>query len=448
MENELVLEDKTYKFPKLSFYRFDEYHIIVNRDTGGWLSFTDKEKEIFNLLYQGKSIFQVAETMETNLDLDLGLLGNVVVQIENSPIETGKTAQIIPVNEGAYLYLTMGCNLSCPTCFVKAGKPLTHELSLQQWVDSIDKLSEIGVRSITFTGGEPLLKQEFQQIVEYTKNKDISTKVLTNGLLWDRYEINWISRYIDEVQISIDGPTDKSNALIRGDKAFNKILTNLRKIALADVEITIAMTPTLDTLDEYAKHFIGFVKLLHETVSENIVIKVTSKLLKGRVVDSLSRPSEVKRYKTVVHDLLNTVYPDYTYINFANDFSDGFVKNNCGYGGLTIGADGSLFPCNRILEVEKFGNINNVSHKQLITLMKELNTVTSVDFIETCKTCDFKYICGGGCRLDDYVGMGFNEKELLKNIACGEKEKRHLLKLMALSKKYLFSDVEVTESLV
>jgi MoaA/NifB/PqqE/SkfB family radical SAM enzyme len=79
------------------------------------------------------------------------------------------------------------CNLACPTCFRWTSKPDEHELDLEQWKDVIRTLKEwLGTFNLTFTGGEPFLRQDLLDIFKFANENGIVTGVVSNGSLIDK----------------------------------------------------------------------------------------------------------------------------------------------------------------------------------------------------------------------------------------------------------------------
>ena len=74
----------------------------------------------------------------------------------------------------AILELTYECNFACPFCYVPwidhpeiRGK----ELRTEEWKEIIDGLAKADVASLTFTGGEPLMRDDILELIEYAKKK-------------------------------------------------------------------------------------------------------------------------------------------------------------------------------------------------------------------------------------------------------------------------------------
>jgi len=82
----------------------------------------------------------------------------------------------------AYLELTYRCNLSCVHCYVDvphAGK----ELSFEEYACVLDQLAEAGTLYLTLSGGEPLVRKDFLDIVKYARKLGFVIIILTNATL-------------------------------------------------------------------------------------------------------------------------------------------------------------------------------------------------------------------------------------------------------------------------
>ncbi|RLI95745.1 MAG: hypothetical protein DRO99_05420, partial [Candidatus Aenigmatarchaeota archaeon] len=98
--------------------------------------------------------------------------------------------------------LTYSCNSNCAYC--RTNKIKTKQLGKEQVFNIIDELKEMGCQLITYTGGECTLHPDFEDIVRYTSEKDISCHVVTNGRLVPE-KSDTFKRYVDNVQLTLDG---------------------------------------------------------------------------------------------------------------------------------------------------------------------------------------------------------------------------------------------------
>jgi len=98
---------------------------------------------------------------------------------------------------------TSRCNLRCHYCHIWEEK--TEELDTEKWKLIVDKIDSLGVASVGFTGGEPMLRDDIFEIIDYIKNKGLFVKLTSNGTLpIERYE-RLLQTKIDNISISLDG---------------------------------------------------------------------------------------------------------------------------------------------------------------------------------------------------------------------------------------------------
>ncbi len=111
--------------------------------------------------------------------------------------------------------VTNRCNQSCLNCRLwerEIIEPTTSDV-----LSNIDKLFLRGIRFLVFTGGEPLLREDMGEIINYSFRKGIYTTLNTNGRL---LEINKeCLRKLNRLHLSLDGPED-INDYLRGKDSY------------------------------------------------------------------------------------------------------------------------------------------------------------------------------------------------------------------------------------
>lgn len=88
----------------------------------------------------------------------------------------------------ALLELTYNCNQTCPFCYcvwLRDGSLYHDELTIDAWKRVLDLIVSHGTRDITFTGGEPLLKPGWAELVSYARSigPNLRLSLFTNGSL-------------------------------------------------------------------------------------------------------------------------------------------------------------------------------------------------------------------------------------------------------------------------
>jgi MoaA/NifB/PqqE/SkfB family radical SAM enzyme len=131
------------------------------------------------------------------------------------------TCRTLPI---VILYVTEGCNLRCMTCSYRA--PLPNELTLPEIEELALRLKNFGLRHIVYSGGEPLMRRDLPQIGKIFQAHGVRQTLLTNGLLLEK-RLEELSEFLNEIIISLDGPSAAVHDAIRGVESFERILRGI-----------------------------------------------------------------------------------------------------------------------------------------------------------------------------------------------------------------------------
>ena len=109
------------------------------------------------------------------------------------------------------LGVTDRCQLDCVHCGIERSlNSSKKELSSEEVIKVIFQAYKLGVYFVNFTGGEPLLREDISELVEYTAKKGLITAVSTNALLLTREKIRQLkNRGLTFINISIDSSYPK-----------------------------------------------------------------------------------------------------------------------------------------------------------------------------------------------------------------------------------------------
>ncbi len=181
--------------------------------------------------------------------------------------------------------ITNNCNLKCTHCFVKDAPPCNDVLPKTLCFSIIDQLRSIGIYKIIFSGGEPFLRNDFLEIVEYAKKFNMAVVIHTNGLLLNNQILAILSQIlhpkIDLLQISLDGDSNETHDKIRGNGTFKTTLDNINKVIENKITLRINFTPTSINLNSLPDTFLLCSKLniKYFTVSDFIELRDTPHLI-------------------------------------------------------------------------------------------------------------------------------------------------------------------------
>ncbi|MFC1972395.1 radical SAM protein, partial [Chloroflexota bacterium] len=146
---------------------------------------------------------------------------------------------------------TKKCNLNCIHC--GSGEVSQKELDTEEAEAFIDQLSLFGVKHFQITGGEPLLREDFTEIVNYASRKGLNISFASNGYYIDKEKVKSLCKLnVSVIQISIDG-TKETHNIIRGnpesfDRAINA-LKLLKDYSNSKIGVsTVVMPQNIETL--------------------------------------------------------------------------------------------------------------------------------------------------------------------------------------------------------
>jgi mycofactocin radical SAM maturase len=133
--------------------------------------------------------------------------------------------------------LTYACNLACVHCLSSSGRRDPRELTTAECKGVIDELQRMQVFYVNVGGGEPTVRKDFWELLDYATGHDVGVKFSTNGSRLDAERAAQLaaSDYVD-VQVSIDGATAAVNDAVRGPGSFDTALTALENLAAAGFE--------------------------------------------------------------------------------------------------------------------------------------------------------------------------------------------------------------------
>lgn len=130
----------------------------------------------------------------------------------------------------AGIHLTEKCNSRCITCTCWR-ESYPDEISKEKAIELLLELKELGVSMVRFSGGEPLVRQDFFEILSQIPPNSFKRIVLaTNGLLTGKYKDEINNSIITNLSVSFDA-MGENNDQIRGIPGyFEKVMTNLEGI--------------------------------------------------------------------------------------------------------------------------------------------------------------------------------------------------------------------------
>ena len=152
--------------------------------------------------------------------------------------------------------LTYACNLACVHCLSSSGRRDPRELTTAEAKGVLDELRTLQVFYVNLGGGEPMVRRDFFELLEYAIGRDVGVKFSTNGAFLDADKARRLAAmdYLD-VQISLDGLDATTNDAVRGEGSYalaRRAMDNLAAAGFGPFKISVVVTRhNVDQLDGF-----------------------------------------------------------------------------------------------------------------------------------------------------------------------------------------------------
>jgi len=295
----------------------------------------------------------------------------------------------------AHIAITTRCNMFCKGCYNTNEEDRARDISLDKARAVIDKLSQLGVFSLSFGGGEPTLHPEIFEIAAYAREKQILPNMTTNGLKMTEQFAEKCSVF-GNVHLSIHKPDDLAHVL----PAIRTYRKATGKRAGLNLLLTTETIPHLDEIVEKVRR--AGVKIVlflrYKTTAKNADIQ-------GLCIDKEinKMPARLKELQRANKRMMFLYDCSLFEVLAKNDFSDiniyrKFDNNGClgGNAYIAIDVNGMYKPCS--FWHEPFGDVLDIDFDYWIDNAK-LNDFRNMRKSDACDKCEFEKLCVGGCRL-------------------------------------------------
>lgn len=294
--------------------------------------------------------------------------------------------------------LTPLCNFDCKMCYTHLTQEQMkghHLLTVQQWKEIIRKAWEKGMYKATLTGGECLTYSGFEEIYLYLHSLGCEVNVLSNGLLMGESWIRFFKEHMPAIiQITLYGNSDEIYENVTGQRAFEQVCGNIKKIKEAGLPLKISVTPSR-YLGEAVFDTLRLAKDLCGNVEVNSGL-FTPREETGRAGqdDDLSLDEYIRIYRLLeeldgfeVHEVPDEVLPEPGGVP-PEGIPDGL---RCGGGRSCFVVDwkGRMAPCNELEQIGAYP-LRDGFNKAWETINKACN---SWPCVPECEVCPYVSVC-------------------------------------------------------
>lgn len=308
--------------------------------------------------------------------------------------------------------ITHRCNAKCLHCYSNSSPEATRcqDLSTEEAISVIDQLADAGLLVLAFSGGEPMLRHDWRELVGHAVGRGLSVNIGTNGsCVTERVADDLKSLGVKSVTVSLDSHKREVHDYFRQfDGLYELALKAIRRLAERKIRVVVGFTPTrINWMDGR-----GVIELAHSLKADAVNLSeyvpagrgtcelaLTPEELREVLLEWIQlRKSYTTRLELMWHDCrVGMLVPEDEKRNYVG----------CGAGRLVgrICPDGTVTPC--VFLPTPIGSFRQQtfqemwSNSHLLWQFRERMGQVSGN----CGSCEYLQTCGG-CRAVAYAYSG------------------------------------------
>ncbi|MFA5774554.1 MAG: mycofactocin radical SAM maturase [Ilumatobacteraceae bacterium] len=311
--------------------------------------------------------------------------------------------------------ITYACNLQCIHCLSSSGRRDPRELTTRQAKAVLDELRDLQVFYINIGGGEPMIRQDFFDILEHAEMNNIGVKFSTNGTYINAANARRLAsmEYID-IQISLDGIDAATNDAVRGVGSYalaRQAMDHLREANFGQFKISVVVNRhNVDQLDDF--------KALADSYGAQL--RLTRLRPSGRGADSWNdlHPTQVQQrqiYEWLINHGDTVLTGDsFFHLNALGQALPGL--NMCGAGRVVCLIDpiGDVYACPFVIHDQfKAGSVHDLGGFTHVWRNSDLFlSLRQPDSAGACTSCGNYDSCQGGCMAAKFfTGLALDDPD-------------------------------------
>lgn len=300
------------------------------------------------------------------------------------------------------LAITYRCNNGCAHCYNARPRDFA-EIATSQWIHIIDRLWEIGIPHIVFTGGEPTLRSDLPELISYAESKGQITGLNTNArrLSDDHFLKQLVDAGLDHVQITVESHDPAiHDAMVSAKGAWKQTISGLHNaldtplFVMTNTTMLRQNSPylgaTLDFLAEVGVPTIGLNALIYSghgmTVGTGLAESELPPLL-----DLARKKTDRYRQRLIWYTPTQYCHFDPMQLELGVKGCTAALYNMC------VEPDGAVIPCQSYYH--PIGNMLSdpwakIWENDLAKSLRQRSYIPA-----KCSDCSLLAECGGGCPL-------------------------------------------------
>jgi radical SAM protein with 4Fe4S-binding SPASM domain len=303
--------------------------------------------------------------------------------------------------------------------------PLNDLVKILDQIEGFEKKYDIKMTDYTITGGDPLLRRDWEEFFQELKKRNTTVRVLANPENLTEKNLKKLKDFnVREIQLSLDG-LEKYHDFSRKKGSFKNTINAINLIDDFEFSTSVRFTlypsnkssfiPLINFLAKETKLekfsfavgcSVGNAKKNYSSFSPKELYDILSQYLDAK--DVLQKQNCKLRFRHDAHLLKLLLFERGKYLPIPNP--DFHLGCSLGFSMPNIGADGTLYGC-RLLP-EKLGKIPEQSLEEIFLGNAFLKKLRRAKFYKKCGTCQFYSVCRGcPSKVFGSTNNAFNEND-------------------------------------
>lgn len=308
--------------------------------------------------------------------------------------------------------LTYACPLQCPYC----SNPVDYaqyqdELSTEDWKRVLTQARKMGAVQLGFSGGEPLLRKDFVELLKHARELGYYTNLITSGYgLSEEKIIELKAAGLDHIQVSFQASTEELNNILAGTDSFQhkkQVAQWVKKHGYPMVLCVVLHRQNIHQMQ-------AILEMASDLGADYLELANTQYYGWAHVNRDQLLPTQAqfKEAEAIAQAYKEKVAGQMTIYYVVPDFYEDRPKacmNGWGTTFLTIAPDGVALPCHSARQLPGLDcpNVKDYSIEEIWNKSKAFNFFRGLDWMkEPCRSCDEKEKDYGGCRCQAYLLAG------------------------------------------
>ena len=297
--------------------------------------------------------------------------------------------------------LTQRCNFSCEMCYVHDCKQKTDPLTAEDWLNLAQQAKDAGTVFLLLTGGEPLLRSDFEEIYRALAKMGFLISINTNGSLLEKYINLFDELPPTRINISLYGADNSAYKRLCGNEAFDKIMSSVRKLKELGISMRFNSIFTSKNISDYKK-------IADISKDLSIPLKPTTYTYPSIRIGSENKesrfsPEEAAEYISLIDEYR---FEKEFYLERAKKMlllpegpKENKIRCRAGRASFWITADGTMRPCGMMPEPDA-RPLEDGFQKAWLDIKSKTEQIRLPTECLTCKYAGICNVCAAMCKAE------------------------------------------------